>query len=607
MNHAHQKGIIHRDLKPSNILVGIDGNTPIVKVIDFGVAKALQQQLTEKTLFTRYEQFLGTPLYVSPEQANLSPIDVDTRSDIYSLGVILYELLAGKPPVDAEELHSAGFDEMRRLIREKEALKPSTRFNTASEEERNTIARNRNTEPHRLSLRVKGDLDWIVLKALEKDRGRRYETANAFAEDIRRHLADEPVTAAAPSRVYRFRKLLRRNRTAFGAAAVVLIALLAGLAVSTWSFLNEKEARRKEEQTRLHAEESERQTRLVASFLQDLLEGINPEFIQGMNLDVLRSRLDRIGTQMEGELPQDSPAAVELLLTLGKVYNALGKSDDARPILEKSLRGARMLDDQPKIVEALVALADAIEGEADPDYNEECSLLNEGMELSREIHGTSHPTSILLLSRLGALKSNKFRDPVGVTQAEEAWRLADQHLAENDPIRASAFGNLYRSKQRQITVEERHTMLAELKSVIESSRGQNHLYWPRAVSDLAFSHLKMEEIEPDRGHLQSALQLAKMADLRSRSILPAGHGEQIDRLWRLAGIQLAAGQLDEARASWEEALKYQRARWGAGIPESSDSRRPRKKLVSMLREAGEDEFADQLQHWEHWDQLPTKN
>ena len=232
VGHAHQKGIIHRDLKPSNILVGLDGDTPVVKVIDFGVAKATQLQLTDKTVFTRFEQFIGTPLYISPEQASLSPIDIDTRSDIYSLGVLLYELLTGKPPLDQETLKKAGFDEMRRLIREQEAPKPSTRLSTATGDELRTIAKARHTEPRKLGSFIRGDLDWIVLKALEKDRKRRYETTNALRQDIARFLKDEVVTATPPSAAYRFRKFARRRRGPLAAAAAVLLAIVAGAVVS---------------------------------------------------------------------------------------------------------------------------------------------------------------------------------------------------------------------------------------------------------------------------------------------------------------------------------------------------------------------------------------
>jgi WD40 repeat protein/tRNA A-37 threonylcarbamoyl transferase component Bud32 len=234
INHAHQKGVIHRDIKPSNILVTLHGDKPVPKVIDFGIAKATQHALTDKTLFTRFEQFIGTPVYMSPEQAALSGLDIDTRSDIYALGVLLYELLTGKPPFDSKTLVSAGYDEMRRIIREEEPARPSVRLGTVAGEERTTLAKARHVEPEKLSRLVKGELDWIVMKAIEKDRARRYETANAFTLDIRRFLADEPVTAVAPSAAYRFRKFARRNRAVLGVAAAISLLLVAGVAVSTW-------------------------------------------------------------------------------------------------------------------------------------------------------------------------------------------------------------------------------------------------------------------------------------------------------------------------------------------------------------------------------------
>ena len=234
INHAHQKGVIHRDIKPSNILVTLHGDKPVPKVIDFGIAKATQQELTDKTLFTRFEQFIGTPVYMSPEQAALSGLDIDTRSDIYALGVLLYELLTGKPPFDSKTLVSAGYEEMRRIIREEEPARPSVRLGTVVGDERTTLAKAHDVEPEKLRRLVKGELDWIVMKAIDKDRARRYETANAFALDIRRFLADEPVTAVAPSAAYRFRKFARRNRAVLGVAAVITLLLVAGVAVSTW-------------------------------------------------------------------------------------------------------------------------------------------------------------------------------------------------------------------------------------------------------------------------------------------------------------------------------------------------------------------------------------
>jgi len=233
VQHAHQKGIIHRDLKPSNVLVAVHDGRPVVKVIDFGVAKALGQELTEKTLFTGFAQMIGTPLYMSPEQAGQSGPDVDTRSDIYSLGVLLYELLTGTTPFTRERFKQAAYDEIQRIIREEEPPKPSTRL-SESKDLLPSISAQRQTEPEKLAKLVRGELDWIVMKALDKDRNRRYETANGLALDLLRYLGDEAVQACPPSAAYRFRKFARRNRVALTTAAFMALALVLGTVVSTW-------------------------------------------------------------------------------------------------------------------------------------------------------------------------------------------------------------------------------------------------------------------------------------------------------------------------------------------------------------------------------------
>jgi len=247
IQHAHQKGIIHRDIKPSNILVTLHDGVPVPKVIDFGIAKATEQALTEKTVFTAFGQFMGTPAYMSPEQAELSGLDIDTRSDIYALGVLLYELLTGRTPFDAKELLQAGLDEMRRRIREEEPVRPSTRLSTLADADLTEVARQRQSEPAKFARFIRGDLDWIVMKCLEKDRTRRYETANGLAMDLRRYLNNEPVVARPPSASYRFQKLVRRNKLAVAAVTGVAIALLLGMGLSTWLGLAERKARLQKE------------------------------------------------------------------------------------------------------------------------------------------------------------------------------------------------------------------------------------------------------------------------------------------------------------------------------------------------------------------------
>jgi eukaryotic-like serine/threonine-protein kinase len=234
IQHAHQKGIIHRDIKPSNILVTLHDGTPVPKVIDFGIAKATQQDLTDKTVFTQFQQFIGTPAYISPEQAEMSGLDIDTRADIYSLGVLLYELLVGQTPFEPKEMIQGGLDALRQIIREREPLRPSTKLNTLPGEARTTAGKRRRTDVGKLVHQLQGDLDWIVMKCLEKDRTRRYDTANGLAADLKRHLANEPVVARPPSAAYRFQKTWQRNKLAFTAGTVVLLALVVGIGVSTW-------------------------------------------------------------------------------------------------------------------------------------------------------------------------------------------------------------------------------------------------------------------------------------------------------------------------------------------------------------------------------------
>jgi serine/threonine protein kinase len=240
IQHAHQKGIIHRDIKPSNILVTLHDGVPVPKVIDFGIAKATEGRLTDNTVYTHLNQFIGTPAYMSPEQAEMSGLDIDTRSDIYSLGVLLFELLAGSTPFDGNELISQGLDQMRKTIREKEPVRPSTRFATLQGEELTTTAKHRSTEASKLLHQLQGDLDWIVMKCLEKDRTRRYDTANGLAADLNRYLNNEPVVARPPSNLYRLQKFVRRNKLACAAAAGVALALLLGVC-GLWLWIHQNQ------------------------------------------------------------------------------------------------------------------------------------------------------------------------------------------------------------------------------------------------------------------------------------------------------------------------------------------------------------------------------
>jgi serine/threonine protein kinase/dienelactone hydrolase len=314
VQHAHQKGIVHRDLKPSNILVTVNDGQPTPKVIDFGIAKATQGRLTDATIFTAFEQFIGTPAYMSPEQAELSSLDVDTRSDIYSLGVLLYELLTGRPPFDAKQLAQAGVDQIRQHIREIEPPRPSARLQTLGADERTTIARLRSTAASELSLILRGDLDWIVMRCLEKDRTRRYDTANGLAMDVQRYLGNEPVVARPPSTVYLLQKLVSRHKVGFIASAAVLAAVVIGSVLTTAQALRALRAERMQNELRESVHQAEAQAitaRRTAEERDQRLEKIRWARETALpEINRLRASLDMIGafklaTEVEKYLPED--------------------------------------------------------------------------------------------------------------------------------------------------------------------------------------------------------------------------------------------------------------------------------------------------------------
>lgn len=343
IQHAHQKGVIHRDIKPSNILVTLHDGVPVPKVIDFGIAKATQGDLTDKTIYTQFQQFVGTPAYMSPEQAEMSALDVDTRSDIYSLGMLLYELLTGTTPFDAKELMKAGMDEMRRRIRETEPVRPSNRISGMTGADSTSTAKRRGMEAHRLVTLLRGDLDWVVMKCLEKDRTRRYETANGLAMDVQRHLNNEPITARPPSSMYRFRKTVRRNKLAFGAAAAVVVALLVGLGLATVGFFRANVERQRAEaaladaqqqralavaalaetqQQRALADDNFRQARAA---VEDLLrisdERLKDEpGLQPLRMELMKAAIDRYEPFLAKPIPDPTPRE-----ELAKLYARYGQ------------------------------------------------------------------------------------------------------------------------------------------------------------------------------------------------------------------------------------------------------------------------------------------
>ncbi len=376
IQHAHQKGVIHRDIKPSNVLVTLHDGAPAPKVIDFGVAKATTGELTTRTLFTEHRQMVGTPAYMSPEQADMSGLDIDTRSDIYSLGVLLYELLTGTTPFDIKQLVTKGFAEMMRTIREDEPHKPSTRISSLGDTSART-ALLRSIDARQLSSQLRGDIDWIVMKCLEKDRSRRYETANGLAADILRHLRDEPVTAAAPSAGYRLRKFVKRNRGHVLTGVVVAAALVLGVIGTTAAMLRALEERtRADEQTQratlaaasesrarveaqqsaadaiaaarraeaaqAHEAEARQRSDLIAGFMTETLRGVGPSVAMGRDTTMLKELMDATAARIEeGALHSAPEAELTLRATIGRTYQQIAALDDAHEMLQPAVALAR--------------------------------------------------------------------------------------------------------------------------------------------------------------------------------------------------------------------------------------------------------------------------
>jgi tetratricopeptide (TPR) repeat protein len=366
VQHAHQKGIIHRDLKPSNILVTVSepGAPGCPKVIDFGIAKATQGRLTDHTVFTAFDQFIGTPAYMSPEQAMMTALDIDTRTDIYSLGVLLYELLTGKTPLDQKELLAVGLDEMRRTIREKEPIRPSTRLSTMLEGELTTTARHRHTEAPKLIHQLRGDLDCIVMKCLEKDRARRYETANGLAREVQRYLANEPVAARPPSTLYRFQKLARRNKPAFAAATAVAAALVMGLAGTAWEYLKERKARQRAVTAEHEKGAEAAKLASVSDLFERMLTSANPDSFRGSDYTV-RQMLDDFTAGLNNPLSGQPPEVeATVRLEVGWTYFRLGVISKAEPNLRRAVELRRSalgptnletLDAQHRLVRLLLS------------------------------------------------------------------------------------------------------------------------------------------------------------------------------------------------------------------------------------------------------------
>ncbi|MHC4948954.1 MAG: serine/threonine protein kinase, partial [Planctomycetota bacterium] len=392
VQHAHQKGIIHRDIKPSNVLVTVRESDPVVKVIDFGIAKATRQQLTERTIFTEHGQFIGTPEYMSPEQAEMRALDIDTRTDIYSLGVLLYELLTATLPFDPEALRAAGYAEIQRIIREQDPPRPSTKLSSLREAT-TTIAQRHASDPKTLLRVLRGDLDWITMRCLEKDRTRRYESAGGLAADIRRHLDDEPVLAGPPSAGYRIGKFVRRHRGAVAAAGALVLVLALGVAGTTWGLLR---AVANERVARTEAAKAQQ----IAAFTQEMLAGIDPATAGDLDKTLMRMVLDEAAARIGTDLADEPEVEASIRQTIGRSYVAIGEYDRAEPHLERSreLRRTVLGDEHRATLRAMNTLAGVHWRRG--RYEDAAALQRETLEIQERVLGDEHPDTLASLSNL---------------------------------------------------------------------------------------------------------------------------------------------------------------------------------------------------------------
>jgi serine/threonine protein kinase/Tfp pilus assembly protein PilF len=573
VQHAHQKGIIHRDLKPSNVLVALYDGKPVPKVIDFGVAKATGQPLTEKTLVTGFGYIVGTLEYMSPEQAEVNQLDIDTRSDIYSLGVLLYELLAGSPPFSRKELEQAGMLEMLRVIREREPSKPSTKLSTA--EGLPTLAANRGTEPAQLTKLLRGELDWIVMKALDKDRNRRYETANGFARDIQRYLADEPVEACPPSAGYRLRKFARKNRTPLRVAGAFLVLLLAGAITSAWlavrALAAERQAlaaRDREAERLKQAEAAEKRARAVLKFFQDkVLAAARPEGQEGgVRRDAtVREALDRAEPEIARAFADEPLVEASIRNVLGVSYWYLGALDLAQRQQERALalRRQELGPDHPDTVGVLNDLGTIFHWQG--NYAEAQKLMAETVEVKRRILGPRAPGTLRSVSNLAGILAEQGLFEEALPLAEETWEIQKRVEGPTSMVTLRSAYNVAIMRHHVGRLAEARSLFEETIQTLESAFSPDHQDTLRAMASLG-------ELLLDQGQAREAEKRFDKILQAQRRVLGETNNETIMTRADLADAVRALGRLEEACRLAEEAAELHRRHLGPDHPQALAAR-----------------------------------